>query len=466
MTDRQLEEKLALAVEHAAPDQLESILSRCADRSGVVIPLRKKRPFARMAVAACLALLLVGGGVLGFYLRQQSAVASVVSLDVNPSIQLEVSQSEKVLTARALNAEAEEILRDMPLEGTDLNVAVNAIVGSLLRHGYLESLSSAILISVEDADASRAARLQESLSSEVGLALQNAQSGASVLSQTVAQDASLNSLAQENNVSVGKASLIEAIRAVNSSLSFSDLSALSVEELSQMAAAGAGQLPIGRSEAERIAREYAGVGDTTAVVCEVDAELDERTPHYEVELKLSIGEFEYAVDAYTGQVLRGQAGILAGAGDSGVLSPADIGAEAAKAAALSHAGVSADQVSSIWAKRDYEDGRLEYEVEFWVGSTEYEYDIDGTTGAVLKQEQERHASAPSSGDVISPEAARDAALAHAGVGLGDVYELEVEAELDEWIPCYQVEFKSGGMEYEYEVHASTGEILTVEKDWD
>ena len=292
MTDRQLEEKLALAVEHAAPDQRESILSRCADRSGVVIPLRKKRPFARMAVAACLALLLVGGGVLGFYLRQQSAVASVVSLDVNPSIQLEVSQSEKVLTARALNAEAEEILRDMPLEGTDLNVAVNAIVGSLLRHGYLESLSSAILISVEDADAGRAARLQESLSSEVGLALQNAQSGASVLSQTVAQDASLNSLAQENNVSVGKASLIEAIRAVNSGLSFSDLSALSVEELSQMAAAGAGQLPIGRSEAERIAREYAGVGDTTAVVCEVDAELDERTPHYEVELKLSIGEFE------------------------------------------------------------------------------------------------------------------------------------------------------------------------------
>ena len=59
-----------------------------------------------------------------------------------------MSQSEKVLTARALNAEAEEILRDMPLEGTDLNVAVNAIVGSLLRHGYLESLSSAILISV------------------------------------------------------------------------------------------------------------------------------------------------------------------------------------------------------------------------------------------------------------------------------------------------------------------------------
>ena len=463
MTDRQLEEKLALAVEHAAPDQRESILSRCADRSGVVIPLRKKRPFARMAVAACLALLLVGGGILGFYLRQQSAVASVVSLDVNPSIQLEVSQSEKVLTARALNAEAEEILRDMPLEGTDLNVAVNAIVGSLLRHGYLESLSSAILISVEDADAGRAARLQESLSSEVGLALQNAQSGASVLSQTVAQDASLNSLAQENNVSVGKASLIEAIRAVNSSLSFSDLSALSVEELSQMAAAGAGQLPIGRSEAERIAREYAGVGDTTAVVCEVDAELDERTPHYEVELKLSIGEFEYAVDAYTGQVLRGQAGILAGAGDSGVLSPADIGAEAAKAAALSHAGVSADQVSSIWAKRDYEDGRLEYEVEFWVGSTEYEYEIDAATGQVIgfDHEQDGAESGASTGD-IGLEAAKSAALSHAGVSADQAAFTSTKRDYDDGRLEYEIEFWAGDTEYDYEVDGSSGAILKSE----
>ena len=466
MTDRQLEEKLALAVEHAAPDQRESILSRCADRSGVVIPLRKKRPFARMAVAACLALLLVGGGVLGFYLRQQSAVASVVSLDVNPSIQLEVSQSEKVLTARALNAEAEEILRDMPLEGTDLNVAVNAIVGSLLRHGYLESLSSAILISVEDADAGRAARLQESLSSEVGLALQNAQSGASVLSQTVAQDASLNSLAQENNVSVGKASLIEAIRAVNSSLSFADLSALSVEELSQMAAAGAGQLPIGRSEAERIAREYAGVGDTTAVVCEVDAELDERTPHYEVELKLSIGEFEYAVDAYTGQVLRGQAGILAGAGDSGVLSPADIGAEAAKAAALRHAGVSAGQVYSIWAKRDYDDGRLEYEVEFWVGTTEWDITVDGSSGAILEQKREDHPNAISPDQAIGREAALTAALNHAGIAQSDIYDVEVEQELDERTPHYEVQFKSGYMEYEYRIDAATGAVLFHESEWD
>ena len=540
MTDHQLEERLAAAVEHAVPDQRESILARCAQRSGKVIPMRRRRRFALLAAAACLALLLAAGGA-GFYLRQARAVASVVSLDVNPSIQLEVNRAEEVLTARALNAEAEEILRDMPLEGTNLNVAVNAIVGSLLRHGYLDSISSAILISVEDADAARAARLQESLSSEVGAALQNAQSGASVLSQTVTQDAGLNSLAQANNLSVGKAALIERIRGVSGALTVEELSALSVEELSQMAASGAAQLPIGREEANRIAQTYAGVLEVSAVVSEVDAELDEYPPHYEVELKLPYGEFEYMVDAYTGQVLRGQADILSLAGGSGAISQEDIGAEAAKSAALSHAGVDAGRVSSIWAKRDYEngrleyevefwvdgveyeyevdaatgqivgfehdgdgtggaaaagdngmeaardaafrhagvdagqaevtsakreydDGRLEYEIEFWVGTTEYDYEIDGATGAVIKSEAETHA-AVSAGD-IGADGARDAALGHAGLSLSAVRELKVEKDYDDGRLEYEVEFRSGGMEYEYKIDGATGAILEYEADYD
>ena len=92
--------------------------------------------------------------------RDANAVASVDSLDVNPSIQLQVSKNEKVLAANALNQDAEVILEGMDLRGTQLKVAVNAIVGSLLQNGYLDSLSSAILISVEDDDALRAARLR------------------------------------------------------------------------------------------------------------------------------------------------------------------------------------------------------------------------------------------------------------------------------------------------------------------
>ena len=472
MTEQQIEKTLQQAVEHAAPDRLDAILERCGpqERPAASKSAGKKR--GRRVIpwlaAACLALLIVGG----ISLQQATAVASVISLDVNPSFELRISSSEKVLSCAALNADAQAVLGDMDLKGTQLDVAVNAIIGSLVQNGYLDSISSAILISVEDSDAQRASRLQADLTSQVDTALQNASANASILSQTFTQDAELETQAQQNNISVGKAALIQGILALNSGLDFNDLAALSVEELQQMRETGAPGMPIGRAQAAYAAQEYAGVLEVSAITYEVDPELDEYPPHYEVELYTAFGEYEYMVDAYTGEILSGPANILEDASGSTPVTPsgnssggAGIGIQGAKDAALSAAGLAESQVTALTVKGDYDDGRLEYEVNFWYNSTEYEYDIDGTTGAVLMQEQEAHASAPS-GDIISPEAARDAALAHAGLSLGDVYELEVEAELDEWIPCYQVEFKAGGMEYEYEINASTGQILAVEKDWD
>ena len=72
----------------------------------------------------------------------------------------------------------------------------------------------------------------------------------------------------------------------------------------------------------------------------------------------------------------GQGSVSSG-GQSGGGSTADIGEQAAQSAALSHAG-SVKRSGVLRVKRDYDDGRLEYEVEFWAGTTEYEYKIDGT----------------------------------------------------------------------------------------
>ena len=58
--------------------------------------------------------------------------------------------------------------------------------------------------------------------------------------------------------------------------------------------------------------------------------------------------------------------------------------EAAKEAALTHAGVTSGDVVFLEADYDYEDGRMVYEVEFFAGNTEYEYDVDAATGAIVK----------------------------------------------------------------------------------
>lgn len=40
------------------------------------------------------------------------------------------------------------------------------------------------------------------------------------------------------------------------------------------------------------------------------------------------------------------------------------------------------------ANLDWDDGRMKYEVEFYSGTTEYDYDIDAVTGAILSCDRE------------------------------------------------------------------------------
>ncbi len=407
MTKENMEQRLASALEKTAPDDVRGVLSRCEARKGTVINMKTKKSAKRSwttIVAACLAVILLGGG--GAFYQRANAVASVVSLDVNPSIELKVNRSEKVLSCTPLNDDAREILAGMDggadLKGAKLDVAVNAIVGSLVRSGYLDSISSAIMISVEDKNTTRAEKLQRELTSAVDGVLQTSAAKASVLTQTLTQDAAREQQARENNISTGKAALVNRVLALNPSLSFDALAALSVEELKDLAEADAPAMPIGKAAAAYAAEQYAGTTALDSVTAEVDPELDESPAHYEVELHTAWGEFEYLVDAYAGKVLSGQKDLLIAFAQNAAPQPAqpseqkpapseatkDIGYAKAKSIALDHAGVRETQAYDMDIELDDEDGRLIYEVEFKSGNMEYDYEIDAATGAILKHEAE------------------------------------------------------------------------------
>ena len=523
MTDRELEQKLAEAITRAAPDDLEAILSRCGAQNGSVMEMKelksngniidaaitevkpkgKLRPWL---AAACAALALLGAGGGGLVYHQSHAVASVVSLDVNPSIELKVNRGERVISCAALNTEAAAVLFDMDggadLKGTKLDVAVNAIVGALVREGYMDSISSAILISVEDKDQARAQRLQAELVASVDGVLQAQAPGTDVLSQVVDQGTLRVEYGSTNNISSGKAALVNKVLAMNGAgdKAFDQLAVLSVEELSDLLKAGEKRIPIGKSAAATAAETYAGTLALDSVTTDVDPELDEVPPHYEVELKTAWGKFEYIVDAFTGEVLSGQKDLLNDApGGSGQTVPAapetpvspdptqpsatapssqDVGQDAAKQAALSHAGLSASDATDWKVKREWDDGRLEYEIEFWCGTDEYDYTIDGHSCAVLKHEVDHHQehdaphhggtgadTAAPSGD-IGAAAAKAAALAHAGVTESQTTKMKVEQDRDDGRLEYEVEFDVGRTEYEYTIDGVTGAILEYEQDTD
>ena len=400
MTNEKMEQRLASAVEKTAPNDVNGVLSRCDERKGTVIPMTTKKTTKKRwttLAAACLALVLLGGG--GIFYQQAHAVASVVSLDVNPSIELKVSKSEKVLVCTPLNEDAKAILADMgdgaDLKGAKLDVAVNAIVGSLVRNGYLNSISSAIMISVEDNDTARAEKLQRELTSTVDGVLQTSEAKASVLTQTLTQDAGLAQQARENSISTGKAALVNRVLALNPALKFDALAKLSVEELKDLAEAGAPAMLIGTDKAMDIAAAAFGKASTAKMAYSaVDPELDESPAHYEVEIKSQTGEeFEYKIDAYTGAILESKREAADGT-EVPVVQPSkpaasgDIGYAKAKSVALNHAGVSENKAYDMEIELDDEDGRLIYEVEFKSGGMEYSYEINASSGAILKHEAE------------------------------------------------------------------------------
>ena len=410
MTDREIEQKLAQALEKTAPKDIQGVLSRCEERKGTVVFMNQKKKSRRLSglIAACLTVALLGAS--GVYYQRVCAVASVVSLDVNPSVELTVNRGEKVLSCTPLNEEAKEILADMgagaDLKGAKLDVAVNAIVGSLVRNGYLSSISSAIMISVEDKDTVRAEKLQRELTNTVDDVLQTSASKAAVLTQTLTQDAGLAQQARENNISTGKAALVNRVLALNSSLKFDALAELSVEELKDLAEAGAPAMPIGTERAMDIAaKEFGKDSSVKMAYSEVDPELDESPAHYEVEItSRDGGEYEYKIDAYTGAVLERKYEGADGTDDDTIApqpekpdrqpdapsgQKTDIGYAKAKSIAMGHAGVKQDAVYDMEVELDEEDGTLVYEVEFKSGNMEYSYEIDAVSGAVLKHESER-----------------------------------------------------------------------------
>lgn len=315
------------------------------------------------------------------------------------------------------------------------------------------------------------------------------------------------------SVSHGKAAMIEDVQVLNPALSFDDLAALTVEELEQLQETNAPGLPIGVSAAAQAAEVYAGTLEADSVTSKTDPELDEAPAHYEVELRHpTLGDFEYKIDAYSGEVLEGLPDIMrslqaaahqevpapetppaqkpaaenqapasgtqpaaapqkpASAGQTSAQQPAATGEEAAKNAAFTHAGVSAADASVTKCELDWEDGRQVYEIEFWVNGVEYDYEIDASTGAVLKSGQDwggRHHSGGASqqtGSFIGDEAAKNAALAHAGVSAADAGYIRCELDEDDGRWLYEIEFQVGTVEYEYEIDASSGAVIKAEQD--
>lgn len=228
---------------------------------------------------------------------------------------------------------------------------------------------------------------------------------------------------------------------------------------------------IGGEAAQNFAFADAGVDPASAQAVKVKYERYQGTFVYEVEFLAGETEYEYKINAADGSVVKKEQKAVMGPGNS-VPVAGTITLEEARDIALADAGVSAGDARFTKVRMDYEDGVPVYEVEFYTATHEYDYEIHAQNGSVFHKEVEAHQTSGNhhggtgtqTGADIGAEAAKNAALNHAGCAAGDVVFTKVERDYDDGWLVYEIEFHKGGLEYEFEIDGTSGAVLKFERD--
>lgn len=288
-------EKLDLSVPQ---ENGEAVKERQETKKGGVILFLSQMRGAALGAAASLCLLMTGGGVW-YYQYENRQIDSVIGIDVNPSVELSINRRERVLKAEALNEDGNQILSDMDLNGVDLNVAVNAVVGSMVTHGYLDDLDNAILVTVSNDSMSRASALRSSVVGNIEKTLEENQVQAVVYDQQAVENDEIEELAKQYKISYGKAYFLKELIESNPDLAMKDmewLSAITMEELAEWIGK---DFPVSVEETE-VSRETetSAESETEILVPETpEAESPEQTQAPDGEQKESVTEDQNVIVA-------------------------------------------------------------------------------------------------------------------------------------------------------------------------
>lgn len=235
---------------------------------------------------------------------------------------------------------------------------------------------------------------------------------------------------------------------------------------------------LSETDAKKIAFDDAGVSEAEITYIKIRRHQEDGRHIYEIDFTVGTKEYDYDIDALDGTIhtkeMKTEDGKKQGDNTAAVNQTKENGvgliteAEAV-AIAFKDAGVKESDVSNIRARLDWEDGVQVYEVEFYAGAKEYDYDINASDGTVSKKDMEIEddfrpvaETAEAVGGRISEEDAKKAALDRVPGAGQDTIRLHQDTEDGKSV--YEGKIIYGGREYEFEIDAATGEFRKWEEE--
>ena len=474
MKREEIEKKLDTAVSGMIPEDMfkrisENIVSVDAER--IEKGMKKKfnifgKGFVGVAAAACV---LFAVGVVGVpYYGNNYVPDSHVDIDVNPGVEIVTNKKNKVLQVQSTNQDGAAVIDGMNLKNTELKVAVNALIGSMVQKGYIQNDNTGILVTVRNDNEDKANKVKAEVLNDINTALLTNSVQATVINQTVKTTVDAKKFATENNISIGKAVFVLNLAAKDASLDAKELAKMKVSEIAS--------LVVQKGIDIRDIVDYDSDDSIWENIADAIEDIDEDARKNAVSTSAAVENSTAA--ATTPQPAPTQpaatvAPATTAAQPKSNNASGDIGIEKANEIAISHAGLSSGSVSFVKAKLDTEDGVKVYDIEFYSGNVEYDYEINAATGAIVSFDQDienyeipTQPAAPTqaASSVISVDKAKQIALSHAGVS-GASFK-KVKLDKDDGVRVYEIEFKVGNVEYEYDIDASSGAIISSSSEID
>ena len=483
MKREDIEKKLDTAVSGMIPEDMfkrisENIVSVDAER--IEKGMKKKfnifsKGFIGVAAAACV---LFAVGVVGVpYYGNNYVPDSHVDIDVNPGVEIVTNKKNKVLEVQSTNQDGAVVIDGMNLKNTELKVAVNALIGSMVQKGYIQNDNTGILVTVRNDNEDKANKVKAEVLNDINTALSTNSVQATVINQTVKTTVDAKKFATENNISIGKAVFVLNLAAKDGSLDAKELAKMKVSEIAS--------LVVQKGIDIRDIVDYDFDDSIWENIADAIEDIDEDAREKEIATSAAVENSTAA--ATTPQPATTQPAVTQAAPEATTAAQpksnnasGDIGIEKANEIAISHAGLSSGSVSFVKAKIDTEDGVKVYDIEFYSGNVEYDYEINAATGAIVSFDQDienyeiptqpaaptqaQTAAPTQAASVISVDKAKQIALSHAGVS-GASFK-KVKLDTDDGVRVYEIEFKVGNVEYEYDIDASSGAIISSKSEID
>lgn len=236
---------------------------------------------------------------------------------------------------------------------------------------------------------------------------------------------------------------------------------------------------IGMDKGVNVALQDAGFKAENVSNLSAHYDTEDGTSVYEVSFTANGFEYEYIIKASNGKILEADrdAVEVSAPKDTKTEQPAKsettssgdgISLKEAKNIALKHAGISSSEATFVKAKKDYEDGIQVYEIEFYSGNTEYDYELRVSNGEIISYDKDiENYSIPSknsgssqtlSSNYIGVDKAKSIALKDAGLSSSSVTFTKAKLDREDGVRVYEIEFFTSDKEYEYEINASSGKI--------